>query len=263
MSEQYHPNIQLLVSSNPKSGSKNLSNNGSMCEIRMDPPIHVSRDYKATMKLLKSSIWNTIANIDQTLYNNNVLVFNDGIQNLTLTLPTGLYSINGLNVAINDFLVNNNLPQNVCILDGIEATGHITIAFNAANLRIIWTNSTIATFLGWTQASPQIGPGVPGFSYTSPNSAAFNSVSTVVIHSSICTGSYFSGRGGSDAIGSVSLTVRPGSLNYNEFINPIPSLINIRNIDTIQFYLTDENNNPLNTGGEYFSLSLEIELLKK
>ena len=259
----YHPNIQLLVSSNPESGSSNLSNNGSMCQLRLSPPIHISQEYKATMKLLKASIWNTIANIDQTLYNNNVLVFNNGGPNLVLTLPTGLYSVAGLNTAINDFLVNNGLTNNACLLNGIEATGNISVQFNVNTLRIIWTNSTIATFLGWTQASPNTGPGPVGFTYTSPNSANFNSVNTVVIHCSICTGSYFSNRGGSDIIGSVSLTSRPGSLNYSEFINPVESLINIRNVDNITFYLTDENNRPINTGGEYFTLVCEILLNRK
>lgn len=260
----YHPNIQLLVSSNPESGSSNLSNNGSMCEIRLSPPIHISQEYKATMRLLKASIWNTIANIDQDLYFNNILVFNNGgVNDLILILPTGLYSVAGLNTAINDFLVNNGIQNNACILNGIEATGHISIQFNVNTLRIIWATSTIATFLGWTQASPNIGPGPVGFTYTSPDVANFNSVNTVVIHSSICTGSYFSNRGGSDIIGSVSLTARPGSLNYSEFINPVESLINVRNIDNITFYLTDENNRPINTGGEYFTLVCEILLNRK
>ncbi|MGL5715881.1 MAG: hypothetical protein ACRCX2_22880 [Paraclostridium sp.] len=259
----YHPNIQILVSSNPNSGSSNLSNNGSMCELKLSPPIHISQEYKATMRLLKASIWNTIANIDQTLYNNNRIVFNNGGGDLILNLPTGLYSVAGLNTAINDFLVNNGIASGACILNGVEATGNITIQLNVNTLFIKWNLSTIATFLGWTQASANIGPGPANFTYTSPNSANFNSVNTVVIHSSICTGSYFSNRGGSDVIGSVSLTARPGSLNYSEFINPVESLINVRNIDSIIFYLTDENNRAINTGGEFFTLVCEILLNKK
>lgn len=262
MTVQLYPkSIPLFVSSDSASGSKNLNSTRNMFQVDLNPPIDIPRAYTPYIKLLKSSIWWSIPNIHGTLYNNNVLVFNNGGADLTLTLDNGLYDVAAINTAISDFMANQGLDNNVVQVNGIESTGKIAFTFNNNTMRIIWTNSTIARVLGWTQGSPQTGPGIAGAVYTSPNVANFNSLETILIHCSIASGTYTSNTGNTDIIFSLSPSVRPGSLIINEPYNPLPCRVNSRHIDKIIFYLSDQNNNTIDTGGEFFSLLLQIDLI--
>jgi hypothetical protein len=158
-------------------------------------------------------------------------------------------------------LANNNIDRNAISLNGIEATGNIGITLNNTTIRIIWTNSTIAPFLGWTQASANTGPGQTGFTYISPNRANFNSLQSILVHCDKVSGSYLSGRGNGDIIASISPNVRPGSLINYQPINLISNNMNSRHISQMTFYLTDQNNGQISTGGENFDMLLQIDLI--
>lgn len=255
-------NEPLFVTSNPISGSRNLSDLGHSFDIFLNPSLDIPHRYQPYLRLLKANIWWTIPNINQTLYNNNRIVFsNDGVNNLILNLETGLYDVAALQTAISDFMANNGFDRNVILVNGIEATGKIGLTINNNTLRVIWNLSTIATFLGWTQASPNSGPGIAGFTYISPDVADFNSLESILVHCSICSGGYSASRGNSDVIGVVTPNVKAGNLIIYEPINPYKVKLNSRHISSITFFLTDQNNNVIDTGGEYFSLNLEIVLI--
>lgn len=255
-------NEPIFVSSNPISGSRNLSTLGHSFDFNLNPSLDIPQKYRPYLRLLKANIWWTIPNINQSLYNNNRIVFsNDGVTNLTLDLENGLYDITALQNAISDFLGNNGFDRDSVLINGIEATGKIGITINSITLRIRWNLSTIASFLGWTQASPNSGPGISGFTYISPDVADFNSLESILVHCSICSGGYTSTRGNSDIIAVITPDTRAGSLIKYEPFNTFQVKINSRHISSITFYLTDQNNNIIDTGGEYWSLLLEIILI--
>ena len=79
--------ISLFVSSDPESGSKNLSQTVHSFSVDMNPSLDIKQRYTPYLRLLKASVWWSIPNINQILYNNNRLVIsNDGVNNLTLDL---------------------------------------------------------------------------------------------------------------------------------------------------------------------------------
>jgi hypothetical protein len=254
--------ISLFVSSDPESGSKNLSQTGHSFSVDMNPSLDIKQRYTPYLRLLKASVWWSIPNINQILYNNNRLVIsNDGVNNLTLDLPNGLYDITALQTAVSDFLANNAIDRNTILINGIEATGQIGITIGNPSMRILWNLSTIAPFLGWSQLSPNSGPGIAGFTYTSPEVANFNSLESILVHCSICSGGYTSRRGNSDIIGIINPNVRAGSLISYEPYNTFKVSVNSRHISNITFFLTDQNNNVIDTGGEYFSIFCELILI--
>jgi hypothetical protein len=252
--------IPLFISSSTTDGASNLNALQNEFLITVDPTIVIPSEYRPTIRLLSANIWFTSANVHQTLYNNNVLVINNGGPNITITFPNGLYDVAGINDYIGDTLLNQGLPQNLVNFQGIPATGAVSARLSSNTVSILWSLSTISSLLGWTQLSANSGPGAANTTYVSPNAAAFNSLESMQIHCSIASGSYLGSKGGSDIIATITPNVEPGSLIQYRPLHLIETMLNTRHISRIQFRVTDQTGADIDLSAERYSFVLEVVL---
>lgn len=250
--------VPLFISNSPADGAANINTSQNEFTVNIDPPITVPSNYRGTIRLLSANVWYTIPNVSQTLYNNNVLTLNNGGANITINFPVGLYDVAGINDYINDQLINAGLTSNLVIFQGVPATGGMTVRLANNTMRILWSLSTIAPVLGWTTASANTGPGPANNTYTSPNSATFNSLESIQIHASIASGSYLGSRGGSDIVATITPDVTPGSLIQYRPIHLIETALNTRHINRILFRLTDQQGREIDLSSERYSMVFEL-----
>lgn len=255
----FRKTIPLYISSDPSFGAVNIDSNNNHLTFNLNPSIAIPHKYNTTIRLVSANIWYTIPNVSATLYNNNTLQYsNDGITWTTLSFPTGLYDLGGINDYISDSLINAGLAYNLIQISGIQATGHTSISLGNATMRINFTNSTIRTLLGFNAGT--IGPGIAGQVYVSNNAATLNSLESIMIHCSIAAGSYLGIQGGSDVIAKVTPDVSPGELIQFMPIHLIDTHVSGRNISSISFTLTDQANRTIDLSAEYYSFIIELVL---
>jgi hypothetical protein len=81
-----------------------------------------------------------------------------------------------------------------------------------------------------------------------------------LVHASFVNGSYLNSSGGSDVVANVQINVGVGrQIVYNP---PTPYSVSVfsNNLSAVEFYITDENNNRLDSGGEFWSLTGLFEI---
>lgn len=186
------------------------------------------------------------------------------VENYELTIPTGLYDLSGLNQAIQRELENSLAKTDPSVLFSLspdEPTNKVQIRFNYDNVSIDFTRpNTLREILGFNSQILGPFPTVP-FNRLADNVARFNSVNFLIIHSDLTpTGIRFNNTY-NQALCKIQINVSPGSqILYNPY-NPakiqVPDMIGaIRS--TLRMWITDQNNNRINTNGEYWSARLVL-----
>ena len=110
--------------------------------------------------------------------------------------------------------------------------------------------------------SQVLGPyaGAPQFVYAD-NVAAFNQISQFLVHCDLVNDGIFLNNTASQIIGNVQINVNPGSqITFAPFNAPRSSISNLvgSTKSVIRVWLTDQNNVPVNTNSDYFSLRITI-----
>jgi hypothetical protein len=257
----------LLVSSNPNNGAVNVNELGSRFDLYFDTPYQVPKNAKRCfLNVEAASVWWNVPNISNILNNDQFsLTYFDGFIStpFNITIPKGLYDLNDLNEAINRELVNDGAPNNLITLIGDNSTQKTVIQFNPvapATISIDFTiSNSIRTILGFNS---QVIPASSGpISFTSDNVAQLNSIDYFLIHSNLVGKGLRIGNNFSQVICQVLLDVPPGSQQTYEPPHPLyidcNELIG-RTVSSINVYLTDNNNNLVDTNGEYFSCRFSV-----
>jgi len=232
----------------------NTTQNGSRITTHLSPPIEFNNK-KASFRVIQSSVFWSIPNISANL-NNNVLNFNEGGAH-SLTFDPGLYDLNSLNENISQYMVNNGLSSDLIVFTGDSSTSKVSVQLNSATVVIDWTTSTVSGILGFT--SPSAGPVTSGTYIEADNIANLNSVTSILINCNFSSGVYFNNKK-STVIASIVPNVSIGSQIIYEPINPISSQVHVNHIDEISFWLTNQNNEPIDTNGESYSILGEFVL---
>lgn len=195
-------------------------------------------------------------------------VRNGGTYNYTITIPQGLYDLNGINQAILRGLENAGAkidPNPLFSLSADEPTSKVEIRINYNNVIVDFTPAdTPRIILGFDSAV--YGPYLTApISILAPNVAAFNQVNYFLIHSDLTNKGIRFNNDYNQTIAQVLIDVAPGSQIVSRPFNParisVPELVGAKR-NNIRFWLTDDDDNRVFTNNEYWSARIVIRYLK-
>ena len=254
--------LDVLISSNPALGAENITNNGSSISLHMDEKIGIPPEAKnVALSVIGAEVWYNIPNI--TSINNGFRFMINGLT-YNMTIPTGLYS----GATIPDMILSTitesgtpNLPTgDWFILEGNEALNKMTFKINAdavnKGFSMIWTQSSIADILGFTtnstvNTSTDIAENIPKF-----NAVNYFLLQSDIVHNGISTNGQHN-----NIIAKILIDVSPNSQILYRPSTPnhiqSPELAGTSRRD-FRFNLLDDQMNPLDTRGEFWSAHLRI-----
>jgi len=262
--------ISMIVSSDPQNGARNRSKDGSYFEVQLEDGLKIPKDaLNVNISVEEATVWWTIPNII-TGQNDKLYITgpdtSDVIQNYVITIPQGLYNLSGINEAMIRELEAAGAkidPDPLITLSPDEATQKCELRFNYATVSIDFThNDTPRLILGFNS---QVYSAVPTNPILAPNTAEFNQVNYLLIHSDLTNKGIRFNNSYNQTIGQVLIDVPPGSQIVSRPFNP--ARISAQELagttrTNLRFWLTDDENRRINTNGEYWSGRIVIKYLK-
>jgi len=264
--------ISLLVSSDTASGAFNVSSDGSRFSINLEGGLVIPNDaLNLTLVVESSSVWYVTPNI-LTGVNDSFEVkgfsASDVLTEYTVTIPQGLYDLTSLSASI---LRNLELqdakidPLPLISFSSDVATQKVILRLNYTNVSVDFAvANTPRLILGYD--SKVIGPlaGAPE-DVEADNAAAFNTVNSFLIHSDLTNKGIRVNSTYNQSISQVLIDASPGSLlNHSDRHPPKIDAQELAgsNRSNFNFWLTDENNNAVDTAGEAWGARLAIRWLQ-
>lgn len=208
--------------------------------------------------LMEFKGWNTIPNIDATLYGNNILTITHipSATVMTVTFATGNYSFQQMQTYINQVLTDPlyGYPANSVLLVPDTALNKVFIQV-AANFSVNLTTSNWRILAGFDAAqSPVLTPGA----YGNNRANIQNDQEEYLIHCSATDKSSYNGYG-SDVIYSYRPTTRPGSAVTIVVQNPLYfACARSDLIDKIRIRITDQLQRDISYNGEEVAITLHF-----
>lgn len=262
-----------FFSSDPANGAVLLDNTGSRFMVQLSQPITFPKCRNIEMILNSASIWYTQPNISASLYDNATFSFTINSQTITVTLPSGLYSLTDVYTQIAllaDLQLAGNLFEKLFNFNSIFSTQKVAIEFLQNDLQINWGLSTVRTLLGFDidqESYPNQSQGgsihdIVGKSVTANNVGNFSALTSFYIHSSLVNnGIAINGRY-RNILGEVNITVNPGELLVYKALAPAISfnaneLINT-SWSTLQFWLSSQSDGILDMNQESWSFGITV-----
>lgn len=254
--------IPIIVSSDVAEGAQNKSADGSSFEVNLEDPIRIPTNASSVDIIVQeATIWwvipNIITGVNDTFY----------IEHLTIpyvaVLPQGLYDLSCLQSATEREVVAAGAPAGLFNFIPDQATQKVVLQINQAGTQIDFTPAdTFRDILGFDSQLVPVAPSVGFFAQVADNTAAFNTIDFFLIHSDIVPRGIRLNNTYSQTIAQVLIDTPPGSQIVSRPFNPPPSpawdLIGaIRK--RVKFWLTDNNNNLVNTNNENWSARLLIK----
>lgn len=260
---QYIPhNMSLIVSSDPVNGAKNIRDNGSAFEVQLNRPIQLPNDAKrASIEVSQANIWWTVPNISADLENDQFR-FIENTNPHTIVIPKGLYSLSSFNALISRELANLTLASDLISFVGDGSTQKVVATFSEAAVQMDFTGAnTPRLILGWDARLVPLIPSVVGESESADNVAMFNTINSFLLHSTLTAEGIPVNNTGANIIASVPIDVQPGSQIVFQPQNPtragVGELVG-KSQGNFQVWLTDQDNNKVDTNSEVFSATFII-----
>ena len=265
MSSYIQREIYILASSDIANGAQNVTADGSSFEISLSQPIQIPSDAKdIRVSVVQATIWFTTVNITEGV--NDTFYFNDGVDDIEVVVPPGLYDAVALNSTLDTLMKNAG-----------KAAGFITIIADNATQKIVLTMSTVGTTVDFTQAdtfrvllgfdSQVLGAStVPNESFFGDSVASFGAIGSFLIHSDLTDRGIRINNKFTQTVAQVFINVNVGSQIQFEPQNPATSSgkqLKGGSKDLIRFWLTDASNNLVNTNSEVWTSMMKIEWLEK
>ena len=209
------------------------------------------------LSVTASEIWNSFPNI--LTAENKLYISYNGVQYI-LTIPQGQYSLQTLTNTIERELINGGAPANLVKLSADPPTQKVEIIFSQANISIDFKQpDTIRNLLGFD--SKVISSSIAGEYVLADNTARFNVVNSLLIHSDLVRQGIQINGAYTQTIAQIYIDTEPGlQILYRPF-QPTPIACDHlagQLINTMKFRLTDELNQNIDTNGEDWSIRLRI-----
>ena len=257
--------FSMFFSSDPLTGARNVSADGSEFSVQLNNPLSIpSNCLDCSLSVIQSSIWNTSYNISAD-FGNNIFAFNVAETPYSITIPDGLYSLSGLNAYLSTQFVNLGLAANVITLSGDDSTQKTILTFTGVGDYVDFTvPNNLRLVLGFDSRLAPLFPGAPsvGFSEFSDNTAQFNRNNSYLITSDLVSNGIPINSTAANIIGSVPIDVSPGSQISYSPMNPL-NFDGSELIGTIKnffsFQLRNQSLQPTPTAGELWSLVILFE----
>jgi len=181
--------FSYLFSSDPANGASNINSTGNTFYVDASSfPLQIPASAKQCLiKTISASIPYVSPNIISGV--NSDFSFEYLTIPYTITLPTGLYGLGDLSAAIALGFSNLGLPSTLLSFYGDAPTQRVNITTNNAGFLIDFTQpQNFATILGFNQALyPSVGVSTAGQNFFSPNVASFDSLTSYLVSSDICS----------------------------------------------------------------------------
>ncbi len=262
--------LPFIFSSSPEAGALNISPKGSSFEVLLDNPIVIPRQAKnCYITVQNATAWWNIYNIEEGVNDQISVTYFDGLISVTvvLTIDAGLYDLDHLSAEIQRELNANGLPSDLFQLIPDQASQKTVIQFNTAGVQVdLSIPRNFSTILGFDERL------VPALLTTgvqfekSDNIANFNTVDYLLIHSDLVSRGIQINGIYNNTIAQLLIDVAPGSQIVSKDFNipqiPANELIGEKRRN-LRFWLTDQDNNLVDTNGELFSVRLIIHYFLK
>jgi len=261
----------LLISSDPANGAVNVSADGSYFEVQFtDGGLTLPREaVNVQVSVQEATVWWTVPNIITGVNDKMYITGPDSLDVLTayvITIPQGLYDLSGLNEAIARELEQAGAkidPDPLISLSPDEATSKVQMRFNYATVSVDFTpNNTPRLILGF---DAQVYTPIPDNPVLAPNTALFNTVNYFLLHSDLVSRGIRFNSNYNQTIAQILIDVSPGSQIVSKPFNPPKVNANELNGTTrtvLRFWLTDDENRPVNTNGEFYSARIVLSWLE-
>ena len=260
--------ISLVVGSGIN--AQNVSSDGSSFEIKLNQPLPIDANaINLRLSCTEANIWWTVPNII-TGENDKFVIYgpntSDVMQTFEITIPQGLYDLTDYTQTCQRQLEAANAkvnPKALVTFSPDSATSKVEMRLNYPN--------TYVDFRGGQNAKDILGFNaliVPdpvknvASTIVAPNAARFNRVNYFLLHSSMVQDGIQQNGTYSQIISKVPITVRPGSQENFAPFNPVRIPVNHLSQNPpllFRFNLTNDRNEPLNTGGETWGATIKIE----
>ena len=184
-------NIPMLASSDPDSGAKNISSDGSTFQIILDRPLTIPQNaHNIYLEAKNATVWWTVPNIIKGL-NDKFYIEHLGTPYVT-TIPEGLYGVTDLSNKISSLLFNLGLPIDLIELLPDTAENKVVIQFNYAGTQIDFQDNTALNnfreLLGFDSKLVPVPATIASEFVTADNIAAFNTINYFLISCSLFFG---------------------------------------------------------------------------
>lgn len=279
--------FSITFSSDPLNGASLVSNApnnaGSVFQASLSNPLTIPKEAKsAELTVTAFYGWWTLLNIIYQVNDSFQFTILSGAAQGTylVKVPAGIYSLPTLANAINLQLLNTYpaLAPNPIGFTADESTQRVIIVFNIANCQVDFNIPyTMRNMMGYTgstsslqvfvQTSQDIIPDptlYPAGSFVNQsvyanNVATFNTINYLLVNSpELGRNGIAVNNNNYNTICVAPITVPVGSQIVDEFVKP--SVIDVSHIigyplTTINFALTDQNGNAVNTNSEVYSIN--------
>jgi len=281
------PNIprqfSMVFSSDATTGATNISNGsvdaGSRFSLNLSYPISVPAMAKSCELVVSQFIgWWVMLNIFENI--NDTFYFLINVAPYNCVIPAGIYNLSNLSSAITRAYQNitptPTTPFPITFLSD-DSTQRVVMLFGVAGVQVDFTQPrSMRQILGYygtssvwqkSGADPQdLVPLTPSFinqSVIANTQARFNTINSLLINCAELSGGGIPVNTGSfNTIASVPIEVPVGSqIVYTPFMPPVVNadfLIG-KKISNLNFSMTNEKNQPVNTNGETFSLTVNFK----
>lgn len=251
---QYEKSI--LFSSNAQSNDVNVTNNGGSMTVTLNPGISIPREAKScTLECVSSSVWWTIPNIQTGIDDTFTIIVNGVVYNLVI--DQGLYDVSQLSDALQREFVNAGGAEDTFELIADESTQKIIISLKQSGLQVDFTGSqSMREILGFDSAIYPPAPTTGEFNVNAPNVANFNEIDYFLLQTDLVQSGVAFNNQSLQTVQQILITSPPGSQIITEKFNPVR--IDASNLigssrNQVRVWVTDQNNNIINTNGETFS----------
>lgn len=252
--------VPLILSSSEASGAYNKSSDGSTFSVNIENGLLIPKEAKQCWLICQSAeVWNTSPNIFTGV--NDKLYFSDGLGAVLITIPQGLYDINALNYEINRQILEAGHDDDSIVIFGNNATQKTILQFKNIGASVDFTQAdTFRDILGFN--SQIVGPTIIANDLIdSDNEAAFNTIDYFILHTDLLSYGIRINNTFTQAVAQVLIEASAGSQILHQPNNPplIPAneLIGLKKT-VIRGWITDQDNNLVDTAGENFSMRLMI-----
>jgi hypothetical protein len=263
------PSTILVANSLPEAGASNISSGGDSFDLELSPPLTFPSSAKVRVCCAEAGTWFSYPNIKASLNNNTLYVTDDATaEKYPIVFADGLYGLDSINLAMSLAFETLGFPSDLFQFTGDDATGRVFLqkAASTTAFRLHFGTASPNVELGFAANTSYPNANQTGaYNVRGPFQAKLDTVSTVMIHCSLVSGSSYVGNG----VGAAIACFTPGDAQVGQLINYRPpfqqwidvSKLSGSSVSRLTFWITDQSGRrgSVSTGGEPFSVSLVIE----
>lgn len=266
MSAYIEYKLPFIFNSSIQAGAVNKNSLGSSFQVELEQPLVVPREAKnCYITVQNSTAWWNMFNVVQGINDRIDVEYFNGTTtvNHTLTIEPGLYDLDHLSEELGRELYAHSMPYDLFTLVPDQSTQKTVIQFNYSGVQLdLSITRNFAELLGFEERDVPFAGQTAGVQYEkSDNVAHFNSIDYLLLHSDIVSRGIRINEKYQNVISQILINVPPGSQIIDSPFNPpeipAPELIGEKRM-TIRFWITDQNNQLVDTQGEDFSCRLIV-----